>query len=393
MTGNLVFDGPRLLRPEEWRASQQLFEICFNDGDPSATIEEDNSAESMPHSGETYIMSYDGKPVSQISISFTPLRIYDSLLRVGWIGGVCTHPHYRGYGLASRLMTYCTTRLVEGGAQLMIISGGRGLYTRLGNVPMGKFANFQFTPTTARPMGRQVKLRNAQPADAALCSRLYQAEPVHFIRPITSFTERFHPHPIGFHAEDYIIEIEGKGAAYLLLNVPWDEMDEPGQPVRCVFEYAGSRVAVAAGLAEAAQTPGLRELQAPIPWQDSDLIQLVSGTASPLGWCELPDHTIRVINFPALMRRLRPSLAAHLTPTLRRGLRFEQSGPLLGGSGGDCYAFIRGKDRLELDGAGMTRLVFGDPSGDNPPSAPGALDEILSALFPLPSFFVGPDYH
>jgi hypothetical protein len=77
-----------------------------------------------------------------------------------------------------------------------------------------------------------------------------------------------------------------------------------------------------------------------------------------------------------------------------RGLRFEQSGPLLGGTGNDHYTITRGSDRLELDGAEMTRLVMGnaDPHAEAI-QAPGPLAEVISALFPLPSFMPGLNYH
>ena len=95
------------------------------------------------------------------------------------------------------------------------------------------------------------------------------------------------------------------------------------------------------------------------------------------------------------MAGLRPYLRDGLTPALRRGLRFEQSGPLLAGDQDGCCIITRGRDHLELSTSAMTNLVFGDPSGtlgeDFP--APGALSEIIPALFPLPSFLPGLDYH
>jgi hypothetical protein len=74
-------------------------------------------------------------------------------------------------------------------------------------------------------------------------------------------------------------------------------------------------------------------------------------------------------------------------------LRFEQSGPLLGGTGTDQYTIIRGSDRLELDGAAMTRLVMGNTESETEPiRLPGALEEVIPAFFPLPSFLPGLNY-
>ena len=58
---------------------------------------------------------------------------------------------------------------------------------------------------------------------------------------------------------------------------------------------------------------------------------------------------------------------------------------------GDEYVIARAGERLRLDGAGMTRLVFGGPDSAATPlgAAIGALREIVAELFPLPSFSPG----
>ena len=48
-------------------------------------------------------------------------------------------------------MEYCAQELVDDGANLLLISGGRGLYTRLGNVPHGRFLSFAITPPEGDP--------------------------------------------------------------------------------------------------------------------------------------------------------------------------------------------------------------------------------------------------
>jgi len=101
------------------------------------------------------------------------------------------------------------------------------------------------------------------------------------------------------------------------------------------------------------------------------------------------------------MSDLRSYVRARLTARQWRGLRFEQAE--------DQYSIVRGPERLELDGATMTRLVMGVPAemwsdvavggdgtvggdvavGADVSTAPGALSEIIAALFPLPSFLPG----
>jgi hypothetical protein len=105
-------------------------------------------------------------------------------------------------------------------------------------------------------------------------------------------------------------------------------------------------------------------------------------------------QTLRILDFPRFMKDLRPMQEARLDTRLLRGLRFEQSGPLLGDRGGDRYTIVRGRERLELDGAAMTCLVLGNvDSHARTIHVTGALEEVISALFPLPSFLPGLNYH
>jgi GNAT superfamily N-acetyltransferase len=389
----LEFDGPRLLRPDELRASWRLSAICFDD--ILDIGEEEAKLPPQFHQAETHLIAHAGKPVSQISIFHTPLKMYDGIAHVGSIGGVCTHPDFRGHGLATRLMEHCTQQLIQGGASLMLISGGRGLYTRLGNVPFGKYAGFTLRAgqLPAAPPG--IRLRPITQADIRLGSQLYSSEPVHFVRKFATYERYFRPHEIGYHAEEWIVEQEGQPAAYLLLYIPWDYFGQPGAGMRGVYEYAGSRVALAGALAAALTQPEIREIQALVTWQDTDFIQLLKERGASPQWTSLEDHTVRIINFPALMAGLRPYIQARLSPALQRGLRFEQKGPLLAGDSEGCCVIVRGRDRLELDTAAMTKLVVGAPDNEMNQvlSAPGALAEVVQALFPLPAFLPGLDYH
>ena len=137
----------------------------------------------------------------------------------------------------------------------------------------------------------------------------------------------------------------------------------------------------------------LRELSWPVAWRDLELMQLLQDCRYRGSVAPLYGHTLRIVDFPGFMRDLRPILWARLGAKLLRGLRFEQSGRLLAGAGTDQYTIIRGLDRLDLDGAAMTRLVMGNSErATEPARLPGALAEVIPALFPLPSFLPGLNY-
>ncbi len=219
------FEGPRLMRREEVVASERLSRICF--GGPEIDNEEEILATYVPpRRGGFYVLAHQGELVSQIGIFHDQLRMYDGTIQVGSIGGVCTHPDYRKQGLASRLMERCTEQLVNEGAQLMLISGDAGVYMRLGNVFHGKFIYFSIKPDQVRQgnsLPNNILVRRATPADALLCGKLYQAEPVHFVRQNSDFTRALQ-NPMShqyIHADQWIIEREGQAVAYLFLGIPW----------------------------------------------------------------------------------------------------------------------------------------------------------------------------
>jgi hypothetical protein len=254
---------------------------------------------------------------------------------------------------------------------------------------------FTIEPGNIPHSSSDLTLRLATSSDAAVCSRLYHTEPVHFIRPPAKFADRL-THSYGYvHSEAWIIERANQPVAYLLLGIPWEHLDQQsGAGVRHVREYAGSRTALVGALAQIMTHSNLQEIHWPVAWQDTDTITLLqekglSGTPEPLS-----DHTMRIINFPGMMADLKPYRRARLERSQVRNLRFEQTGPLLGANQGDQFRIVRGKERLELSGAAMTNLVMGDPGEVYVAaySVPDKLADIVTALFPLPAFFPGLNY-
>jgi GNAT superfamily N-acetyltransferase len=378
-----------------------LAALCFPDF--VEEIEEEQTVPcTPPRRGGVQAICHQGVPVSQIGITHSQVNMCGGYLRIASIGGVCTHPDYRGLGLATRLLDYCTHKLTAEGARLMLISGVRGLYTRAGCVSAQDLKYISLRPgqlfdrpvlsvaeglrAPLRPGADDLSLRPATGVDVSLCARLYQMEAVRFVRRVEEFTEHFCQREEFPQAEDWIVEVGGHPVAYLFLSVPWEYLHEQGARVRELFEYAGSRVALVGALAEVMTRLGLRELRLLVPWQDVDFLQLLRGQGVTGDHIPLIGHTMRIVDFPGLMSDLRPYVRARLAAHLRRGLRFEQEG--------DRYAILQGQERLELDGATMTRLVMGASAEVAPdvPVAPGALSEIIPALFPLPSFLPGLNY-
>lgn len=403
------FDGPHLVPREELAASHRLTLTCFP-GVREEMTEEEVASYIPPRRGGVQVLSHRGVPVSQIGIYHSQVNLYGSPLRIASIGGVCTHPDYRGLGLATRLLDYCTHKLVAEGARLMLISGTRNLYARAGCVAAQDFEYVQLTagqlstfPQGALEPGQpphyggasphycgatlgKVGIRPATAADASLCARIYQAEPVHFVRRIEEFAKHFSHLEEYPRAEDWVVEILEQPVAFLFLGVPWEYWHAPETGVREVVEYAGSRIALARGLAQVMAQSKLAQLRLLVPRQDKDLLQLLAALGATGDATSLTGHTMSIVNFPGLMSDLRPYVKARLTQEQRRGLRFMQHG--------ERCAIVRGQERLELDTTAITPLVMGPQyspavAAALPTTVGRPLAEITSALFPLPSFLPG----
>ena len=77
------------------------------------------------------VICVDGKIVSYVGLHIRTAVFFGCEITVGSVGGVCTHPAYRGRGLASVLMNHCESFMRDAGVDLVIVSGERGLYRRL----------------------------------------------------------------------------------------------------------------------------------------------------------------------------------------------------------------------------------------------------------------------
>lgn len=399
MTQPIAFDGPRPIHDDEWRDSERIFRICFSGEPPEFELPDDEKVDKIDGpNAEVQVISADGRVVSQIAIFWERLKVHEGVVRIGSIGGVSTHPHYRGHRFALRLLQRCAERLREDGAEVMLISGGRGLYVRSGNVETGKFATFFLHPGDLPAPRDGYTLRSATAADAAACRRLYLEQPVRFTRGVGAYQARFQRSEDDDNTENLVIERDGRIAAYLMLFRAWEDRGKLETGRRGVWEAAGTPEAIQAGTALLLAGGVVNDLMLAVPWQEQEWIEALCRTGARIETTALDGHTMRILNFPSMRKSLRPYIIARLGEDVYRSLRFEQTGPLLRDSAtqvdeGRC-AIVFGHERFELDTMQMTLLVMGDPEGKlTDLEIPGWLKPLVEALFPLPSFTPGLNYH
>ncbi|HEY3284071.1 MAG TPA: GNAT family N-acetyltransferase [Armatimonadota bacterium] len=178
----------------------------------------------------------DGKVVSHVGVCVRDASILGATVRTASIGAVSTYREYRGRGFATQLMEDAIAYARGVGAHIMPISGGRGLYRRLGAISPGRFLS---SKVPAHPSDSELSLRRATSADAPVLASLYQREPIRFLRPLEDWRKLLRAEMLMNQKSDcWLIERGGRTAAYAATQRP----QEGGLPR--VQEYAGCRQAL-----------------------------------------------------------------------------------------------------------------------------------------------------
>ncbi|MCU4743312.1 GNAT family N-acetyltransferase [Natronoglomus mannanivorans] len=137
-------DGPRPLRPDEFRDAMALAEHCF--GYESGGLEA-----RMPHCFDEsrpdrhVIIKRDDEIVSHVVCVPTELRAGDVCVPCYGIAGVATDPDHRGNGYMTQLLEFCLRRAEEDGVPIVELEGDRVGYGRFGWENAGREYRFRIT--------------------------------------------------------------------------------------------------------------------------------------------------------------------------------------------------------------------------------------------------------
>jgi predicted N-acetyltransferase YhbS len=391
-------DGPRALREGEWDELNAVVSAVFR-----PEMFRDYPQLFAPANREHLrVVAADGEVVCHVGFTERPATLAGCRIDVASIGAVATLDAYRGRGYASAAFQDACDVAAADGVDVMLISGGRGLYTRVGCRPVGQDWTFRLTPETAPGLagapgvagGAAFALTPVGPERIDALRALYQREPVRFLRPRADWEMAFSCRVVMNTASDFWSVSDGETVlAYLIVHQP-DKVrrrhpDEPAQ-VR-VVEFAGERTLVAAALPRLLAHYGAGALTVHVQGSDPALRALL--TAGGLsGEPDSASGTLRVINFPQLMERCRPYLAERIGADVAAGLVFEADAPP--GSAGGGFTVRRGAESVRLaDLASLAVYLFGSPELTSvaPEGSPDLAATLAQAL-PLPALWYGINY-
>lgn len=303
-------------------------------------------------------------------VPFT-LQIGPARLHVFSMGAVCTHPDYRGQGLASRLLDLCKQHAEQAGASLLFISGDRSLYTRAQCYPFGRTervaldaagaARLAAASRAAADAGRQLRPYTA--ADAFAVQEAAHARSVAYAQSLTELqlllgAEAYASCAKLAHQTLVAAPEQGGVDAFAVIAAPGRY---PGKSPAQAIEWAGAPEAVGALLADAVERFNLPKLEVAVGWHERGLAQLLREAGVPAE-ADSNGGTVYLVSAARLIEQAAPYWAANQSPIPTVTLQPD----------GTYRVELACSKPLELPPGELISLLF-DPSSPHREDAPGWL--------------------
>lgn len=305
-----MIEGPRAARREELPGVIRLSNRVFY---PDGRIVMERVLPTLFAASNAHnlrVVVDDGQPVAMAGMTVNELSMEGVGVRAACFGSVCTLESHRGRGLAAALMEDGFAHAVSQGASLALISGKRGLYTRMHCIDAGLFRVAQ-VDGRARARGR-CDVRPWEESDIPTLEALHSREAVRFVRPPGEMAVLLRARAMFCRpARTWVVERAGNIQAYLCVSGP-DDRTGPG--VVLSREIAGSREAVLDAAAAVLEAEGAQRLDIEVPASD-ELVRLAA--ARRLAGRAVGRHgTLKVIDPPVFLKAIAPRLEgfAHTLP-------------------------------------------------------------------------------
>lgn len=381
----MALDGPKSAAGQEIRSAAELAARVFGYGT-------DHLPQPRPDEvrENTRVFADAGRTVSVVGMTYLPVRLAGTEHLACCFGGVCTDPDYRGRQLASRLLEDCRLRALAGGADLVLISGQRGLYLRAGYCHVGHFDLCTAARERLPAPAAAYTVRPPLDGDLPALMRAHCAESTRFVRsPERLMALVRSKHIWNGRGETLVVVPPGGGApvGYMTCQAGGRGYEElPPSHVR-VLEVAGPRWALVHALPAVMDRYGADELYIYVWGPDVELRRV----AADCGWPSEPagfHGTVGIIHPERFWQACGPLFGEIIGRERVGSLSVSGSGPV---------RIACGAEELVLaDTTEFTRLVFTHPAlrGELRLPLPSAspLRRTLDELFPLPLVNYGLTY-
>ncbi len=322
------------------------------------------------------IICYESKPVSGVGIHIADALCLGHTFRIGSVGSVCTHSAHRGKGLATTLMFDAERHMRRAGVDLVIVSGGRGLYRRIKYEPAGLVRHYA-VPAEVNPPG--LTWRDAADSDVHALASIYTRKPVRFRRSLNDFESTLAAFRFQARAEPgrtVIAETDGKIVAYLSAlirrrnHVKLLEVSETGGDAESVVNLAAALAA----------DEGVKSFDLRVPGAHEELS--IACDRRGLSGAERPaSGTFKLLDPAGFVDKMGPLIEE------RAGRQFAKSLEVSNVAGGCSFRLNR--ERLDVSNeAELLRLIF-EPGWRIEEFGGSRLGKSLAIAFPLPMIMPG----
>ena len=164
------------------------------------------------------IIEKNKKIISVVNFLPKKILIEGNPVSAASIGGVCTHPYYRGRGYSSRILKDAGERMKEKGVNLCMISSNRNLYKQWG---AGEIKNCRRYKILSEDTTLKIKIREYETADLPSLEKIYNAKVTRFIRSHEDFKRLIVSGTFPFGStsyKKYVLEDEGDIRGYIILK-------------------------------------------------------------------------------------------------------------------------------------------------------------------------------
>jgi predicted N-acetyltransferase YhbS len=374
---NASIEGPRAVRPDELEALRRLTDVVFRPLMPEQYPQLFN----VPNCENLRVCFHGDRCVSHVGMVHRGASILGCQIKVCCIGAVATDPDYRGKGLASLCFHDAVRKADEDGVDVMLVSGGRGLYTTNGCQHAG--LHYKAVIDAAQDgMGcGDIVVSEALPADMPEIQECYRAEPVRFTRLQADY-DFFAQSGWAMNAPSRFLVLRSATSellGYVVLRAP-----EPGK-ASTLSEFGGDRSAVARAVPVIIDRYQLSGVNFQV--QGFDMAMLAR--CREAGWAlslVSASGTIKIINVSRLMQKLTPLFSERADPETALRLKAEERGT-------DCVFDLDG-DKAVISRDDTVRLIFGihehyDKILEN---QSGACATLLRKILPVPALWYGINY-
>jgi predicted N-acetyltransferase YhbS len=367
---------PRAPEPSEFPSLLRMLDGVFRAGGGSMGAEFPRLLTETNRANLRVVVE-EGEVVSHAGVVVRDATLCGSRVRTALLGAVATAEEARGRGYATKCVRAAAERAAEDGADFMMISGDRSLYTRMGARTVGDDIELCISARAARGLAcEEVEVRPFGEEHLMEAVDLYAGEDVRFIRPLEDWHSVMRSGYAWCARCTFLGAWEvGRLAAYAVATPP----DEEG--ASRIVEHAGARGVLIASLSRIMERVGADRLKlhlgrhdkvlgarlaaarkvGPEVPGDSKASEDGSAECSDISWHAAPaDGMVLVLDFESLMGKLRARFLEKAGEAAARELSFSEEGPRLGPD--NRFRVACGPDVLRIEGRGaLAEFVFGTP--------------------------------